>query len=131
VPDGQYTQTIYSLIRDQKYMDVIDILSAELQFQPRNRAALSLLGYCYFQVQDYVNAADCYDQLTKFFVDCDNINNYRLYHAQSLFKSGVYTDAQKVLQMIEAPEYEDRILQLQCAIQYELEEISQATSYIN
>lgn len=78
-----------------------------------------------------MNAADCYDQLTKFFVDCDNINNYRLYHAQSLFKSGVYTDAQKVLQMIEAPEYEDRILQLQCAIQYELEEISQATSYIN
>ena len=22
VPDGQYTQTIYSLIRDQKYMEV-------------------------------------------------------------------------------------------------------------
>jgi hypothetical protein len=30
VPDGQYTQTIYSLLRDQKYNEVIDILSSEL-----------------------------------------------------------------------------------------------------
>jgi tetratricopeptide repeat protein 30 len=48
VPDGQYTQTIYSLIRDQKYHEVIDILTNELQFSPRNRAALSLLGFSYF-----------------------------------------------------------------------------------
>ena len=50
MPDGQYTQTIYSLIRDQKYMEVISILTNELQFSPRNRAALSLLAYCYFYI---------------------------------------------------------------------------------
>jgi len=50
VPDGQYTQTIYSLIRDGKHNDVINILVNELQFSPRNRAGLSLLGYCYFQI---------------------------------------------------------------------------------
>jgi tetratricopeptide repeat protein 30 len=90
VPDGQYTQTIYTLIRDQKFNDVIEILSAELNFAPRNRAGLSLLGYSYYQIQDYPNAADCYDQLTKFFSD---VENYKLYHAQSLFKAGLYTDA--------------------------------------
>ena len=30
VPDGQYTQTIYALIRDAKYTEVIGILNNEL-----------------------------------------------------------------------------------------------------
>jgi len=42
----------------------------------------------------------------------------------------MYTEAQKVAQQIENPEYADRILQLQIAIQYELEEISHAKSLI-
>jgi len=128
VPDGQYTQTIYSLIRDQKYHDVINILNNELQFQPRNRAALSLLGYCYFQIQDYPNSSDMYDQLTKFFPDVDQ---YKLYHAQSLFKAGMYQDAQRVAQQIDNPEYADRILQLQINVQYELEEIAHAKTLIS
>ena len=81
-------------MRDQKYKEVIDILSSELQFSPRNRAGLSLLGYSYFQIQDYGNAADCYDQLTKFYPDVDQ---YKLYHAQSLFKAAMYLEAQKVV----------------------------------
>jgi len=50
VPDGEYTKTIYTLLREQKYNDVIQILSAELAYAPRNRAGLSLLGYSYFQI---------------------------------------------------------------------------------
>ena len=72
VPDGEYTKVIYTLIKDQKYMDVINILTNELQFNPRNRAALSLLCYCYYHVQDFENAADMYDQLTRFFPDTEN-----------------------------------------------------------
>jgi tetratricopeptide repeat protein 30 len=68
-----------------------------------------------------------YDQLTKFFPEVDS---YKLYHAQSLYKAGLYTEALKVAQQIENPEYADRILQLQIAIQYELEEISHAKSLI-
>lgn len=30
----------------------------------QSRAALSLLGYCLYQMQDFINAADCYEQLT-------------------------------------------------------------------
>lgn len=87
MPDGQYTQTIYQLIRDQKYSEVIGILNNELQFSPRNRAALSLLAYCYFYIQDYGNAAEMYDQLTKFYPD---VVQYKLYHAQCLLKAGMY-----------------------------------------
>jgi len=50
-----------------------------------------------------------YDQLTKFYPEVDS---YKLYHAQSLYKAGMYTEAQKVAQQIENPEYADRILQL-------------------
>ena len=50
VPDGEYTKTIYTLLREHKYNDVIQILSAELAYAPRNRAGLSLLGYSYFQI---------------------------------------------------------------------------------
>ena len=104
-------------------MDVINILTNELQFNPRNRAALSLLGYCYYHVQDFENAADMYDQLTRFFPDTEN---YQIYHAQSLYKGGMYEQALKVCQRISSPEHEDKIVQLQIAIQYELEEVSHA-----
>ena len=43
----------------------------------------------------------------------------------------MYQDAQKVVQQIENPEYADKILQLQIAIQYELEEIQHAKSLIS
>lgn len=68
-----------------------------------------------------------YDQLTKFYPEVDS---YKLYHAQSLYKAGMYVEAQKVAQQIENPEYQEKILQLQIAIQYELEEIAHAKSLI-
>lgn len=67
IPEGQRTKTIYSLIRDKKYTEVffmlgvihfkaIQFLNHHLQFAPKSRA-LSLLGYCYYQNQDFSNAA--------------------------------------------------------------------------
>lgn len=58
------------------------------------------------------------------------MDQYKLYHAQSLLKAGNYPDAAKVAQQIESQEYADRILQLQVHIQYELEEMSHAKSLI-
>ena len=107
---------------------MIGILTNELQFSPRNRAALSLLAYCYFYIQDYAAAADYYDQLTKFFPD---VEQYKLYHAQCLLKAGMYTEASKVAQQIEGEQYSERIVQLQVHIQYELEEMSHAKSLIS
>jgi len=50
-----------------------------------------------------------YDQLTKFYPDVDQ---YKMYHAQSLLKAGLYNEAAKVVQQIESEEYAERILQL-------------------
>jgi tetratricopeptide repeat protein 30 len=57
VQEGKLTFTVYSLIRNRKYNDVIRLLSVERQARPQSRAALSLLAYCYFQVHDFMNAA--------------------------------------------------------------------------
>ncbi len=55
--EGNKTQVIYGMIRDGKYADVIKILTNELNSHPRSRAALSLLGYTYYFMQDFANAA--------------------------------------------------------------------------
>lgn len=69
-----------------------------------------------------------YDQLTKFFPDVDS---YKLYHAQALFKAAFYDDAKKVVQQIENPDYAERVLQLQISIQYELEDIQHARTLVS
>ncbi len=56
VQEGRYTQTIYNLLADGKLTDIVRILNTELHSRPRSRAALSLLGYCYFHLQNFANA---------------------------------------------------------------------------
>ena len=90
IPEGQYTKTVYGLIREKKYEEVIRILSIELQGLPKSRAALSLLGYCYYMMQDFESAVTMYDQLCKLHPE---VEEYKLYKAQSLHKSGNYTEA--------------------------------------
>ncbi|KAJ3069482.1 Tetratricopeptide repeat protein 30A [Podochytrium sp. JEL0797] len=120
LPEGKYTATIYSMIRDARYLDVIKLLTNELQSFPKSRAALSLLGYCYFQVQDFASAANCYEQLIRAYPEIDD---YRLSYAQSLYKSGQYQPAQKACQTVENPEYAHKIIKLQSAIKYEMDDL--------
>ena len=47
IPDGQMTATVYTLIREEKFQEAVMVLSNQLQFFPRSRAALSLLAYRY------------------------------------------------------------------------------------
>jgi hypothetical protein len=42
---------VYGLIRQQRYQEAVSILCRERHKFPRSRAALSLLGYCYFHMQ--------------------------------------------------------------------------------
>lgn len=63
LPDGQYTTTIYTAIKEQRYSEAIDILQMELQSFPRSRASLSLLGYCCYHVGDFPSAVIYYEQL--------------------------------------------------------------------
>ena len=69
IKDGEYTKTIYSMIKEQRYSEAVNILSFIYDSNPSSRAALSLLAYCYYYTQDFVNAANCYEQLTLLYPD--------------------------------------------------------------
>jgi len=79
----------------------------------QSRPALSLLGYCYYQLQDFVNAADCYEQLT---VLNPEVDDYRLYYAQSLYKANLFDEAMKVSSQIDSSMYHDKVLPVVCCL---------------
>ena len=91
IKDGEYTSTIYTLIKEQRFHEAIAILTFIYDSNPSSRAALSLLAYCHYYMQvylqstlhstnytistvylhyiytamqDYVSAANCYEQLS-------------------------------------------------------------------
>lgn len=84
-----------------------------LYFQ--SRAALSLLGYCYYFTQDFVNAANCYEHLT---VVCPEVDDYKVYYAQSLYQACFYQEAMKVTCQIENPEYQTKVFIMTLTLSY-------------
>lgn len=127
IKDGEYTSSIYSLIKSQKYQEAINHLVLELENHPKSRAALSLLGYCYFQVQNFENAAECYEQLIQINPEVDE---YKLAYAQSLYKAFKYPEATKATFQIENPECQSQVLKLQAAIKYGEEDLQGAKSLV-
>ncbi|KAK6044613.1 hypothetical protein COOONC_17882, partial [Cooperia oncophora] len=81
-------------IKEGKYNEVIRILQYEVQRAPTNRAALSLLGYCYYFTQDFINAVDAYSQLSRLF---PNFPEYKVYHAQSLYNAFMLPEALQIV----------------------------------
>lgn len=136
---GQYTTVVYGLIRKQRYQEAVAILSRERQKFPKSRAALSLLSYCYFHMQvrrparssegqdfiavasrsyhftqinaqDYPAAAATYEALLEV---CPDVEEYRVYLAQALYKAGCYHEASRAAARVESPRYARRMLLLQ------------------
>ena len=128
VQEGNYTGTVYGLIKEQKYEEVAQILSMELQSFPRSRAALSLLGYAYYHMQDFRSSALTYEQLVRFHPD---VEEYKMYLAQSLFKAGLYEDATKACMRVDNDKYGQRLLQLQAAIKYEQDELGACKTLVD
>ena len=77
---------------------------------------MSLLAYCYYMSQDFLNFARVYEQLFKFYPE---ITEYKLYLAQSHFKNGDLEQAHKVSLAIQDPEYSQKVILLQSLIRYE------------
>lgn len=127
IKDGEYTSTIYGLIKNNQFTDAIHLLNFELERQPQLRATLSLLAYCYYHSQNYPNAADCYGQLVQLYPEVDD---YKLYHAMSLYKSCDYGAAMKATFVIENPSYQPQVLKLQAAIKYMEEDFVGAKSLV-
>lgn len=60
---------------------------------PNSRAALSLLAYCYYTIQDFVQALQCYEQLIDIY---PNERNYLLNYVKCLYQTGAYDKALKM-----------------------------------
>lgn len=127
IKDGEYTSSIYALIKSQKYQEAISHLAFELENHPKSRAALSLLGYCYFQVQNFENAAECYEQLIQINPEVDE---YKLAYAQSLYKAFKYPEATRATFQIENPAFHSQVLKLQAAIKYGEEDLQGAKGLV-
>ncbi|MEJ1278279.1 hypothetical protein NN561_009199 [Cricetulus griseus] len=127
IPDGEFTAVVYRLIRDFRYSEAAQLLGAELQRSPRSRAGLSLLAYCYYRLQEFELAAECYEQLSQMHPE---LEQYRLYHAQALYKACLYPEATRVAFLLDNPTYQTRVLRLQAAIKYSEGDLPGARSLV-
>ncbi|XP_017161659.1 intraflagellar transport protein 70A [Poecilia reticulata] len=123
IKDGEYTATIYKLIKDGQYVEAIHILNGQLQKHTKSRAALSLLGFCYYHIQDFSSAAECYEQLTQLHPE---VEEYKLYSAQSLYKAGAYSEATKASFVLDNPSSHTKMVKLQACIKFCEEDYSAA-----
>ncbi|KAJ4460769.1 putative Tetratricopeptide repeat protein 30A [Paratrimastix pyriformis] len=121
IPEGNITKTVYSLIRDRKFGEAIRLLSGFLQTFPKDRGALSLLGFCHYQVEDFESAAPIYEQLARLFPQVDE---YKTYYAQSLWKAGQYQDAEKACKTNDNPQFSHTMMKMQGLIKYEQDELA-------
>uniref|UniRef100_A0A3B4ZLW8 Tetratricopeptide repeat protein 30 n=1 Tax=Stegastes partitus TaxID=144197 RepID=A0A3B4ZLW8_9TELE len=93
----------------------------------QSRAALSLLGFCYYHIQDFTNASECYEQLTQLHPE---VEEYKVYYAQSLYKAGAYPDATKASFVLDNPSSHTKMVKLQACIKYCEEDYSAAKSLL-
>ena len=131
INEGHFTSTVYGYIKDRKYADAIEVLTLQRYAHPTSRAALSLLAYCYFHVQDFVQASDCYEQLSQL---CPNHPSYRLHFALCLHCAGLNEAAMQVAAAVAAEtdgsEDRERIIKLQAAIRYSGDDFVGAASFV-
>ncbi len=120
ISSEQSIAMVYTAIEEQRYNDAIDILYEEYQNFPRSRAVLSLLGSCAYCIGDYGCAVTYYEQLLQV---CPDVEEYKLYYAQSLYKAGELVEASKAVARVDGESFQSRVLTLQAAIKYDEDEL--------
>ncbi|XP_056638530.1 tetratricopeptide repeat protein 30A [Diorhabda carinulata] len=127
INDGDFTRTIYTLIKENKFYEAIKILHG-ISESNSTRAGLSLLAFCYFYVQDFVNASNYYEKLTNLYQED---NDYKLYYAQSLYQACMYEESyQACSKLADVPDYVERVTKLQAAIKYSQEDVLSAKNLV-
>lgn len=114
-------------IKEERYRDAVKILNNIPEAQT-TRAGLSLLAHCYYQTQDFIEAANAYEHLCSLYQENQD---YKLYYAQSLFQAGLFEEAFKVTTQVVAPELKEKVLQLQSAICYGNEDFATAQNLLS
>lgn len=122
-----YTRNIYTLIADENYNEALKILENELHSYPDSTAIYSLAGFCYWQLENYQKACDCYGKLVQL---NPNNENYKLLHSQALYKNAAYYDAMRVSFGVQNAELKPKASLLQAAIRYAEEDIQSAKSIL-
>uniref|UniRef100_A0A8R1HMB8 Tetratricopeptide repeat protein 30 n=1 Tax=Caenorhabditis japonica TaxID=281687 RepID=A0A8R1HMB8_CAEJA len=123
IKEGEFTSTIYGMIREQKFSEAIRILQYQHERNPKNLAALVLLAYCHYYTQDFMSAADCYSQLA---YNYPNHSKYKLYHAQSLYNAFRPEDALAVVSTIQDESLLSECIKLEAAIKYQADDLNNA-----
>lgn len=62
---------------------------------------------------------------------CPDVEEYKLYYAQSLYKAGAYADAMRAAIRVESEQFQQRVLMLQSIIKYEQDELSASKGYLD
>jgi tetratricopeptide repeat protein 30 len=109
------TTSLYTLIASGDYGEAVRQLTQQLQAFPRSRAALSLLGHAHYALADYRSAAQCYEELCRFYPEVDA---YRLYYAQCLGKAGLAPEATRAAARVASDAHAGRVLALQASVAY-------------
>ncbi|KAK0182637.1 hypothetical protein PV327_000752 [Microctonus hyperodae] len=129
IRDGEYTKIIYTMIKEQRYTETIQVLTELLSSYSESRPCLSLLAHCYFYTQDFMAAAECYEKLVHL---CPDESLYKLCYAQSLHQACMYQEAWNVCSsIVNHPTLELKVKKLQAAIKYGLEDIVAVKSLID
>ena len=63
----------------------------------------------WFSKKDFVNAANCYEQLTIYHPEEED---YKIYYAQALYQACLYEEAMKVTVQIENPEMNGKVMEM-------------------
>jgi len=125
--EGQFTQNIYSLIRDAQFKEASDILKSQLLTQPNSRAGLSLLAYCDFNIQEFLSASESYQKLCGIY---PNVTEYRFQYAVCLYKAGSYDQALIASFNVDDEAYVNKVRQLQAAIRYTLDDLTASNNLL-
>nr|XP_003700209.1 PREDICTED: tetratricopeptide repeat protein 30A isoform X4 [Megachile rotundata] len=129
IKDGEYTKTIYTMIKEQRYIETIKVLLALLDIYPTSRPCLSLLAHCYFYTQDFIASAQCYEKLVQL---CPDESIYKLYHAQSLHQACMYQEAWTICSnIINQSNLEFKVKKLQAAIKYGQDDMVAAKNLVD
>ncbi|CAM9351171.1 unnamed protein product [Discosporangium mesarthrocarpum] len=69
-----------------------------------------------------------YEQLIKV---CPDVEEYKVYLAQSLYKGALYPEATRAAVRVDSPQYQQRVLALQSAIKYEQDDLPACKSLVD
>ncbi|KHJ42916.1 tetratricopeptide repeat protein [Trichuris suis] len=123
------TRTVYTLIRNGQYNEAAQLLNQQLNVDHTNRAALSLLGYCYVQLHNFTGASRCYSQLVLSYPYFERYRQTILFHPYKLMLTTII--AAKSCGHLTVIELNNDMYKLMAAIRYGISDLPNCKVFLN